>query len=88
MLWYKSWLETRWRFLIGFAVLMLSACGTVFVYPEVVKLLPMASKVERSGEIGRKVAEAVDLASTYRGYIWSQWFHQKAFSPVKPSGRL
>ena len=24
MLWYKSWLETRWRFLIGFAILMLS----------------------------------------------------------------
>ena len=23
MLWYKSWLETRWRFLIGLALLML-----------------------------------------------------------------
>jgi hypothetical protein len=76
MLWYKSWLETRWRFLIGFAVLVLSACGSVFAYPEVVKLLPLASQVERSGEIGRRVADAVNLASSYRGYIWSQWFHQ------------
>ena len=25
MLWYKSWLETRWRFLIGLALLMCSA---------------------------------------------------------------
>ena len=23
MLWYKSWLETRWRFLIGLVLLML-----------------------------------------------------------------
>ena len=37
MLWYKSWLETRWRFLIGLALLMLSACGTVLTYPEVVR---------------------------------------------------
>ena len=29
MLWYKSWLETRWRFLIGFALLTLSAMGCV-----------------------------------------------------------
>lgn len=76
MLWYKSWLETRWRFLIGLAVLVLSACGTVFAYPEVVKLLPFASQVDRSGEIGRQVADAIDLARSYRGYIWSQWFHQ------------
>ena len=33
MLWYKSWLETRWRFLIGLALLMLSAAGTVLYYP-------------------------------------------------------
>ena len=33
MLWYKSWLDTRWRFLIGLALLMLSAVGVVFDYP-------------------------------------------------------
>jgi hypothetical protein len=32
MLWYKSWMETRWRFLIGLAVLMLSAASTVLVF--------------------------------------------------------
>lgn len=76
MLWYKSWLETRWRFLIGLALLMLSACGTVFGYPEVVKLLPLAPKVDVSGEIGRQVAEAMELARDYRGYVWSNWFRQ------------
>ena len=29
MLWYKSWLETRWRFLIGLALLV------AFFLPEV-----------------------------------------------------
>ena len=38
MLWYKSWLETRWRFLIGLGLLLLSAGGIVYVYPQVVKL--------------------------------------------------
>jgi len=76
MLWYKSWLETRWRFLIGLAVLMLSACGSVFAYPEVVGLLKIEPKVELTGEIGRRVSEAMELARSYRGYIWSNWFRQ------------
>ena len=29
MLWYKAWLETRWRFLIGLAVLVCSAVAAV-----------------------------------------------------------
>jgi hypothetical protein len=76
MLWYKSWLETRWRFLAGLAVLILSASATVVFYPEVLKLLPAASKLEFRGEIGRRVNESVALASNYRGYIWSQFFLQ------------
>lgn len=76
MLWYKSWLETRWRFVIGLVLLMLSSCVTVFTYPEVVKLLPLAPKVDLSGEIGRRINEAMELARTYRGYVWSSWFRQ------------
>ena len=76
MLWYKSWMETRWRFLIGLAVLMLSAASTVLVYPEVVKLLPVVAKPDLSGQIGRRIAEAMELARDYRGYVWSQWFMQ------------
>jgi hypothetical protein len=74
MLWYKSWLETRWRFLTGAALLMSSACGTVLFYPEVTRLLPLAAKVDLGGEIGRQVAQATELARDYRGYVWSQWF--------------
>ena len=77
MLWYKSWLETRWRFLIGFALLVLSAMGCVFGYPRVIELLPAAASIEANGEIGRRIKEGVELASTYRGYVWSQWFSQE-----------
>src|SRR6266851_2528816 len=72
MLWYKSWLETRWRFVIGLVLLILSATGIVLAYPRVVKLLPLANTVDVSGELGRRIREGVELAQTYRGYVWSQ----------------
>jgi hypothetical protein len=74
MLWYKSWMETRWRFLIGLALLVLNACGTVWIYPHVVNLLPTVQQNRFGGDIGRKLNEAMDLARNYRGYVWSQWF--------------
>jgi hypothetical protein len=76
MLWYKSWLETRSRFLIGLAVLMLSAAGVVFAYPRVVKLLPLVPAIEVSGELGRRIREGAELMRDYRGYVWSQWLRQ------------
>jgi len=76
MLWYKSWLETRWRFLIGLALLMCTAAVVVFAYPRVVKLLPMALTADVSSEIGRRIREAAEIQGTYRGYLWQQWFGQ------------
>jgi hypothetical protein len=68
MLWYRCWLETRWRFVIGLAVLMCSVSGFVFLWPRVVELL------------GRRIRESVELQRAYRGYIWSQWFRQNLTS--------
>jgi ABC-type transport system involved in multi-copper enzyme maturation permease subunit len=76
MLWYKAWLETRWRFLIGLALVTCSAAGTVLAYPKVLQLMPLASTVDSGGELGRRIREAVDLSRDYRGYVWSQWFRQ------------
>lgn len=75
MLWYKAWLETRWRFLIGLALLLMSACGVVVAYPTVMKLMPLVP-TETGGELGRRIREAAELASSYRGYVWAQWFSQ------------
>jgi hypothetical protein len=76
MLWYKAWLETRWRFLIGLAVLVCSAMGVVFTYPRIVALLPAVSTANLTGFVGERVKEAAELERTYRGYLWYQWFHQ------------
>lgn len=76
MLWYKSFLETRWRFLIGLAILMLSVTGTVLAYPRVTQLLPLVPSMDTSGEIGRRIKDIADLSRTYRGYIWAQALRQ------------
>jgi ABC-2 type transport system permease protein len=79
MFWYKTWLETRWRFVIGLMLLILSACGTVLAYPRVVRLMPLVTQMQQSdagGELGRRIREAAVLAGTYHGYVWSQWFRQ------------
>src|SRR5262245_26086154 len=76
MLWYKSWLDTRWQFLIGVAIVVLSASGTVIAYPRVAKLIPALGPIDVSGELGRRINEAAELARTYRGYVWSQSFRQ------------
>jgi hypothetical protein len=76
MLWYRAWLETRWRFVFGLGLLMCSAAAIVLTYPDVIKLLPAASQLEVGGALGRRVAERAALALDYRGYIWSQWLSQ------------
>jgi hypothetical protein len=75
MTWYKAWLDTRWRFLIGLVVLAISACSLVLGYDDVLALLPLAP-ANAAGELGRRISEAAELARDYRGYVWSQWFRQ------------
>ena len=75
MLWYKSWLDTRWRFLIGLALLLCSAAGTVFTYPQLVKLLPLVP-TNVQGPLGEKIRESAELMRTYPSFVWSNWFRQ------------
>jgi ABC-2 type transport system permease protein len=74
MLWYKAWLETRWRFLIGLAIVTLLAAFTVRAYPELMRLAGAAGMFDPDTPLGRQIAEGIALASTFKGYIWSQWF--------------
>ena len=76
MLFYKSWLETRWRFAIGLLLLAGSAVEVVFIYPKVMQLMPLVPMNGAGGELGRRIREGAALASTYRGYVWSQWMRQ------------
>src|SRR5436190_153063 len=76
MLWYKAFLDTRGRFLIGLALLPCAAIFMVLTYPRVAALLPTVSGIDTSGPIGQQIGEAIELARNYRGYVWSQWFRQ------------
>ena len=76
MLWYKAWLETRWRFLIGLALLSLSAAGTVMTYSYVVKVIAQVPQRDLDGPLGSQIAEAIELSRSYRGHVWRQAFFQ------------
>ena len=76
MLWYKSWLETRWRFVAGAALVTLSTAGVVFTFPQVQKLMPLVPAIDVSGEIGRRIREAAELSREYRGFVWLQGYRQ------------
>ena len=75
MLWYKSWLDTRWRFLIPLAILFVNAWGLVIEYAPVANVFT-SIHVEStgSGVLGRAIREELDAQRTYGGYIWYQWF--------------
>ena len=80
MLWYKAFLDTRGRVLIGLALLPCAAMFMVFTYPRVVELLPAAGGINASGALGQQINDAIALARDYRGYVWSQWFRQTTTS--------
>jgi len=75
MIWYKSWLDTRWRFLIPLAILWINACGLVFEYAPVANVFSsFHAETTGSGVLGRAIREELDAQRTYAGYIWYQWF--------------
>ena len=49
MLWYKAWLETRWRFLVGLLILMLLGRQHVVDYPQLSQLLPLCRTSSSAG---------------------------------------
>lgn len=72
MLWYKAWLETRWRFVVGMALLMCFGALVVLTHPLLEQM-----KVEipnLPGNLGEQLREAFALMASYEGYVWSQWF--------------
>jgi ABC-2 type transport system permease protein len=75
MLWHKSWLDTRWRFLIPLAILSINAWGLVIEYAPVANVFTSIHvETTGTGVLGRAIREALDSERTYPGYIWYQWF--------------
>src|SRR5690349_19473125 len=76
MLWYETWLETRWRFIAGLALVICSASASVLTYPMTVKLLRLADSMQFAGPLGERVRETIELSRTFDGYLWSHWVRQ------------
>jgi hypothetical protein len=75
MLWQKSWFDTRWRFLIGLALLLVMACGTLYSYRMFQNLLPTIGAANvPDGPLTAAIEEAVTIQRTFRGFVWYQWF--------------
>jgi hypothetical protein len=77
MLWHKAWMDTRWRFLAGVIVLLLSAMGTVFGFQLIAeKALSIDVIPEDGGLLSQAIREALELSRTFRGYVWLNAFSQ------------
>jgi hypothetical protein len=76
MLWYKSWLDTRWRFLLTLAVLLVLVCASVMGFETMQKLLASLPQlaVPAGDALQQEIQQSLDQARTFRGYAWSQWF--------------
>ena len=72
MLWYKHWLETRWRFFIGLALLV--GFSAMMVLTEPLVSSAMESFQDPGGPIGEMLREQMEITKTYDGYVWQQWF--------------
>jgi ABC-type transport system involved in multi-copper enzyme maturation permease subunit len=81
MLWHKTWLETRWRFISALLILTMVAGSNVFDWVAAQRLLPRLNVTttepvaEASGLAGA-LREAIDVQKTFRGFIWYQAFRQ------------
>ena len=77
MLWHKAWVDTRWRFLIALALLLVPACGSSLSFPSVRDFLASIElPVVADEEAAAAFRESLELTRTFRGYAWSQWFSQ------------
>jgi hypothetical protein len=63
MLFYKAWIDTRWRFLIGLAVLLFAAAVFVYARGELVRQMTTISEA-------RGIAGPDLSVDDYRDYVW------------------
>lgn len=77
MLWHKAWVDTRWRFFLGLALLLVLACGTALSFPRARDLFAsMQLPVVTDEATAAAFRGQLELMRTFRGYVWSQWFSQ------------
>jgi hypothetical protein len=71
MLWYKAWLDTRWRFLTGLAVLLCTALANTLGYSSVPAILKTAIGSGVDSWLTREFDWVMQLSGSFRGYVWA-----------------
>jgi ABC-type transport system involved in multi-copper enzyme maturation permease subunit len=75
MLWYKAWIDTRWRFVIALALLICTVLGNALAYSSVDGFV-VALAAGPPGPLADKIGSIAHLSSTFRGFIWGQVIRQ------------
>ncbi len=81
MLWYKAWLDTRWRFFGGVLIVLIAACGVVLSHPRALAVMAAVDQVPGTvlgaGPVAARLEEALTTARVYRGYVFTQLYKQE-----------
>jgi ABC-type transport system involved in multi-copper enzyme maturation permease subunit len=73
MLWYKSWLDTRWAFLFLLIILIGFCAAQVLGEPyEPAKWL--AKLQQPRGRFSGASPAVMEMLASYQGYVWAKWF--------------
>ena len=99
MLWHKTWLETRGRFLGALALSIIVGFGLLYDFRATERLLPLVrsidpSTIDTSGLVGAALKESLEVQRDFRGFVWWQWHRQNLtylvviFAAVLGSGGL
>lgn len=79
MLWYKAWLDTRWRFFVGLGLLVVEVLANELTYPDVQGLLDIALKPDSNSLLVQQFNQVAQISSSFRGYIWAQLIRENMF---------
>lgn len=71
MLWYSAWRDTRWRFLIGLAILSSIALVNILTYPQW-QAIVTSTAAGSNAQVAPDINSIEQVASTFRGYVWVQ----------------
>ena len=74
MLWHTAWRDTRWRFLIGLAILSSIAVANILGYPYWQGVVA-STAAGSNARVAAEINSIAQVASTFRGYVWVQLVH-------------
>jgi hypothetical protein len=72
MLWRTAWRDTRWRFLIGLAILSSIALSNILAYPYWQGVMASTLADGSNAQVPHALNSLAQVARTFRGFVWVQ----------------